>query len=154
VVKPNALDIDLTSTTVIYKMHGTVIRKVHSMHATNEWDSFVITEEDYVEFLSRMMAKTAIPPVFLNHAYAHECSFLFLGYSLRDWNLRVVLRNLSKQLLSKRLDVHGEHDALFSWAIQYNLSILEQELWRKRNVRIFDLTLDEFVSKMRDYQGN
>ncbi|MGH8771249.1 MAG: SIR2 family protein, partial [Burkholderiales bacterium] len=58
--EPNKLDqdIDLASTTVIYKMHGTIHRE------TNRWDNFVITEEDYVDFLSRMTSHTAIPSLF------------------------------------------------------------------------------------------
>jgi hypothetical protein len=132
---PNELDIDLTKTTVIFKMHGTI-------QEVAEWDNFVITEEDYVEFLSRMTTNAAVPSLF--YPYFRERSFLFLGYSLRDWNLRVVLKNLSK-CLSRRDD-----DELPSWAIQQNPSELERKLWDKRNVCIFDLALDEFVSRIRE----
>src|SRR5438094_796038 len=59
--KPNELDIDLSKTSVIYKMHGTIVPE------TEKWDSFVITEEDYVEFLSRMTTNTAIPSLFYPH---------------------------------------------------------------------------------------
>ena len=132
-VEPNRLDIDLTAKTVIYKMHGTVVRD------TAEWDSFVITEDDYVEFLSRM--NTAVPAVFYSHCRSR--SFLFLGYSLRDWNLRVVLRNLSRTLVQR-----GDEE-LPSWAIQRNPSELEKALWQKRNVEIFDVPLDEFTIRMK-----
>jgi SIR2-like domain len=71
VKKPNELDIALGKTTVIYKMHRTVVRE------SDEWDSFVITEEDYVEFLSRMTTNTAVPALF--YPYFRERSFLFLG---------------------------------------------------------------------------
>ncbi|HEY2294118.1 MAG TPA: SIR2 family protein [Thermoanaerobaculia bacterium] len=93
-VSPNELDIDLDHTTVIFKMHGTVVTQ------SDEWDNFVITEEDYVEFLSRLTFNTAIPSIF--YPYFRERSFLFLGYSLRDWNLRVLLKNLSKHLSAGR----------------------------------------------------
>jgi hypothetical protein len=136
---PNELDIDLTKTTVIYKMHGTIVRD------GSEWDNFVITEEDYVEFLSRMTTNTAVPSLF--YPFFRERSFLFLGYSLRDWNLRVVLKNLSKYL-SKRGD-----DELPSWAIQYKPSELDKRLWSRRNVSIFDQTIDEFVDKLRQRIG-
>jgi hypothetical protein len=142
---PNELagDIDLARATVIYKMHGTIARE------GSEWDSFVITEEDYVEFLSRMTNNTAIPPLFFPHF--RERSFLFLGYSLRDWNLRVVLNNLSKHFSSRRMATSDEdEEALPSWAIQRSPSELERDLWRRRNVQIFDLTLDEFVGKMEE----
>jgi hypothetical protein len=147
VFKPaNELDIDLETTTVIYKMHGTVVPE------TPQWDSFVITEEDYIEFLSRMTTNSAVPPLFIEHF--RERSFLFLGYSLRDWNLRVVLRNLSKSLLSRHA-ANGDEDADVSpsWAIQRSPSDLEQILWKKRHVEIFDLLLEDFVSKIRCRSG-
>jgi hypothetical protein len=137
---PNELDIDLTRTTVIYKMHGTISPE------GSEWDNFVITEEDYVEFLSRMTTNTAVPSLF--YPFFRERSFLFIGYSLRDWNLRVVLKNLSKYL-TKRGD-----DELPSWAIQYKPSELDKRLWSRRNVSIFDQRIDEFVEKLRQRIGS
>jgi hypothetical protein len=144
VTTPNELDIDLAKTTVVYKMHGTFFPD------TAEWDNFVITEEDYVEFLSRMTMtnSNAIPSLF--YPYFRERSFLFLGYSLRDWNLRVVLKNLSKNLPKRSADSGDDEDQLPSWAIQRNPSELEGKLWARRRVAIFDLPLDEFVSKMRE----
>jgi hypothetical protein len=138
---PNELDIDLTNTTVIYKMHGTINREV------DQWDNFVITEEDYIEFLSRMTAKTAVPSLFL--PYFRERSFLFLGYGLGDWNFRVILKNLTKFLPAKRVG-YDDEEILPSWAVQYHPSELETKLWERRNVCIFDLTIDEFVSKMNE----
>jgi len=127
---PNDLYIDLMMTTVVFKMHGTVVP--HS----EEWDGYVITEEDYVEFISRLISKTAIPPILSSHFL--DRSFLFLGYSLRDWNLRVVLRNLSRQLEGR------DEDHLASWAIQRAPSKLETELWSRRKVKLYDETVERF----------
>lgn len=139
VVAPNELDIDLAQTTVIYKMHGTIVP------SSEEWDSFVITEEDYVEFLSRMTANVAIPSIFFR--YFRERSFLFLGYGLGDWNLRVVLKNLSKHLSAPRGLI--DDDQIASWAIQRSPSELERRLWARRNVNIFDVSLDAFVAGLQ-----
>jgi hypothetical protein len=141
VIAPNELDIDLSKTTVIYKMHGTIDREAA------KWDNFVITEEDYVEFLSRMTANTAVPSLFLQ--YFRERSFLFLGYSLSDWNLRVILKNLTKFLPPKQAN-GGDDEVLPSWAVQFRPSELECKLWERRHVSIFDLTIDEFVAKMNE----
>jgi hypothetical protein len=141
IVKPNELDIDLKSTNVIYKMHGTILRE------TDEWDSFVITEEDYVEFLSRMTMNMAVPSLFYPHF--RERSFLFLGYSLRDWNLRVVLKNMSKLLTARPGPANGDDEVLPSWSIQLRPSELEQRLWASKRVNIFNLALDEFVARLR-----
>jgi hypothetical protein len=145
-IKPNELDIDLSKTNVIYKMHGTV------RHETEKWDNFVITEEDYVEFLSRMTTNTAVPSLFYPHF--RERSFLFLGYSLRDWNLRVVLKNLSKHLVIREASGGEDNEEVPpSWSIQLRPSELERRLWAKKNVNIFDLSLDDFVVRMRQKMG-
>ena len=156
----NQLDIEKfgdsdSKTTVIFKMHGSIAR------SSSGYDNFVITEEDYVEFLSRMTTNSAIPPVFLD--YARDCSFLFLGYSLGDWNFRVLLRNLGKHLTQKAAS-HAdgkavtqpvpqapEEEEVPSWAIQLHPSELERILWIKRNVRIFDLSVEEFAEKIKKW---
>jgi hypothetical protein len=139
-IAPNELDIDLEHTTVIFKMHGSTFK------SGVESDNYVITEEDYVEFLSRMTMQQAIPPLFYEHF--RKCSFLFIGYSLRDWNLRVVLRNLSKYFSHQ-----NDEDPVPSWAIQHNPSELDRKLWEKRNVSIFDVMIEEFVQKIREKIG-
>lgn len=149
-VRPNQLFIDLKTTTVIYKMHGTVDRKL------GKWDSYVVTEEDYVDFLSRMTGQTAVPPLFMRHFRTRN--FLFLGYGLGDWNLRVMLKNLCAPPLAastedEEIAEDEEEDGdLRSWAIQYKPSLLEQELWSNRGVKIYNVDINEFVSQLR--KGN
>jgi hypothetical protein len=144
VVPPNQLFIDLKQTTVIYKMHGTVDRM------TAKWDSYVITEDDYIDFLSRMTGQTAVPAQFMRHFRTRH--FLFLGYGLRDWNLRVVLKNLRTVLPAGEEAgrvADDDEEELRSWAIQYNPSELETELWGARKVKIYDVEINEFVEKLR-----
>jgi hypothetical protein len=144
VVPPNQLFIDLKTTTVIYKMHGTVDR------ALSKWDSYVITEDDYIDFLSRMTGQTAVPAQFMR--FFRTRHFLFLGYGLRDWNLRVVLKNL-RTVLPTVDEAHPTNDEneedLRSWAIQHKPSDLEKELWDARSVKIYDVDINEFVAKLR-----
>lgn len=129
-LKPNQIDIaDLGKSNLIYKIHGSVNEQ------TDQWDSFVITEEDYVKFLSRM--NNAVPAAF--REYFSQCEFLFLGYSLRDWNMRVLLRQVSSDTTS--------------WAILHQVTAFERKLWQRRNVDIFDITLEEFVADIRAKAG-
>jgi hypothetical protein len=132
-VAPNSLAVDLTKKSLIYKMHGTVVPKM------GEFDSYVVTEDDYVEFLSRM--SSAVPKLLLD--LFRTRSFLFLGYGLRDWNLRVVLKNVSRHLINRR------DEDLPSWAIQLHPSELERVLWERRKVFIFDVDLQSFVTKLQ-----
>lgn len=132
---PRKLLIDLDRTTVIYKMHGTVDQLDQNR------DSFVIDEDDYVEFLIRLGAKTAIPAKFVE--WFGKRHFLFLGYSLRDWNFRVILSKIEKDLQRSKSEQHQ------SWAIQLNPSPLEQELWGKHNISIYDMQIREFIDRLR-----
>lgn len=135
--------LDLSTTTVIYKMHG-------SRHPTNQsLDHYVITEEDYLEFLSRMTKKTAIPPAFESH-FA-ERSFLFLGYGLSDWNLRLLLKNL--RLPEKRNGGTAASETRRSWAIQWKPTELDLSLWQSRDVNIHDMDLNEFVMQLATEAG-
>ena len=152
-VPPAKLFIDLKKTTVIYKMHGTVDRR-------SKWDNYVITEDDYVDFLSRMTGQTAVPALFMKTF--RDRHFLFLGYGLRDWNLRVVLRNLrailpgaanpaiAKDHEEQEAVTEEEEAALRSWAIQFQPSVLEVELWNARRVKIYDVDINEFVRRLRE----
>jgi SIR2-like domain len=146
---PAKLPLSLSDTTIIYKMHGSVDR-----HRKTP-DSFVITEEDYVEFLARMTGQSAIPARFMLHF--HTRRFLFLGYGLRDWNLRVMLKNLKGTLVDRPSDaldgkLHASvtDEGVRSWAIQYEPSRLEELLWRARKVNIYNMKIDSFVAKMRE----
>jgi hypothetical protein len=142
VVTPNTLNIDLDTTTVIYKMHGSVDRLL------NKWHSYVVSEEDYIDFLSRMTSQTAVPALFASHFRPRE--FLFLGYSLSDWNFRVVLRNLETPMPGQVAGTSDEAaDELRSWAIQYQPSKLEQKLWDRRHVNIYDCDINEFTRRLR-----
>lgn len=143
---PKALPLSLTDTSIIYKMHGSVDRQ------SQRWESYVITEEDYVDFLARMVGQTAIPARFMLEFRRRR--FLFLGYGLRDWNLRVMLKNLRAAMTGGEMTGPAEErepssQDLRAWAIQYHPSELEQLLWRSRNVNIYDLDIDTFVTKLR-----
>lgn len=146
-VTPNRLFIDLKTTTVIYKMHGTVDRiKGSGDSARGKWDSYVITEDDYVDFLARI--QSAIPAQFMR--YFRERQFLFLGYGLNDWNLRVVLKNLrSAQHVENASDTEDDEAELQSWAIQHRPSELEVQLWSARNIKIYDVDINEFARRLR-----
>ena len=131
-ISPNKLDIDLQAVTVIYKMHGAVDR-----HNKPNRDQYVITEDDYIDFLARMTRNRAIPAIFAEAFQSRH--FLFLGYSLRDWNLRVVLNRIQDSRRSSDIT---------SWSIQHKPSLLERKFWQKRGVEVYDMPLNKFVSEL------
>lgn len=101
-----------------------------------------------------MTGQTAIPARLM--VEFRKRRFLFLGYGLRDWNLRVMLRHLKSALAVTETSAPPTPDAredLRSWAIQRNPSELERALWHARKVNIYDMDIDAFVYKLRERMG-
>jgi len=70
---------------LLFKMHGDL----------QQSDSIVITDEDYITFVQRMSDKGELHPVPGTIRYRmSKWPTLFLGYSLRDYNLRLLFRTL------------------------------------------------------------
>jgi hypothetical protein len=117
--------------TVIMKLHGAIDR------ASAEKDSYVITEDHYIDFLAHGDI-TGLIPVMLR-VKLRKSHFLFLGYSLRDWNLRVILHR-----------IWGEQSLSYnSWAVLLHPSQLDLKFWQKRNVEILDLALESYIKGLQ-----
>lgn len=118
---------------VILKISGGVDRKNPGR------DSYVITEDDFIEQLVRTDISSSIP-VSLS-AKLRRSHFLFLGHSLLDWNVRVTLRR-----------IWGEQFRGYkSWSVQLHPDRIEQELWRKRDVDILDASLDSYITALSEH---
>jgi hypothetical protein len=110
------------------KIHGAVDR------AQSDRDSYVITEDHYIDYLTKTEVGQLLPAELL--VSLTRSRFLFLGYSMQDWNLRVILHRIWGQ----------QPLAYKSWAIQKDPSEIEQELWRARGVDVLDIPLEEYVT--------
>ena len=113
---------------IIFKMHGSLDR------GDKDNDAFLITEEQYVDLLGRPETGQ-IPPMLAT--MMKRKNFLFLGYGLKDWNVRVMLRKLAL--------ARNPADRIKSWAIVLNASDAEKKLWAAQNVEIYEVELDTFV---------
>src|SRR5262249_1435808 len=120
----------------VLKLHGCLDR------ANPDDDSYVITEDSYIEYLSGGDVGELIPIALWKRLTTN--SLLFLGYSLADWNLRVILNRIwgTRKLVGK------------SWAVQREpsdpiRSEIEQTLWETRdNVELVYCALAEYVRKL------
>ncbi len=137
--RPNEYaDISLDERTVILKIHGLVDRKT----LAQEFDSYVITQDHYIDYLARYELSSLIPVTLA--AKLKKSHFLFLGYAMRDFNLKVILRRMwGEQKLSYK-----------SWAVQLNPSPLDQELARARGVDIVDVRLEEYAAELEERVRN
>jgi DNA-binding SARP family transcriptional activator len=131
-----ATELSLERRTVILKLHGQVDRGPE-----REWESFVVTEDDYIDYLTQTDLTGAVPVSLA--AKLRRSHFLFLGYTMADWNLRVILNRLwSDQPLSYR-----------SWAVQPEPMPLEREFWRRRDVEVHELPLEQYAGILARYAG-
>ena len=117
-----ATELSLERRTILLKLHGAV-----DPLPEREWESFVITEDDYIDYLGRSEL-TAVVPVALA-AKLRRSHFLFLGYEMADWNLRLILNR-----------IWGERPVGYrSWAVQPAPSPLAQAFWRRYDVTTVDV---------------
>jgi hypothetical protein len=113
---------------IVFKMHGSVDKN----DPRNDW--YLITEEDYVDFLA---GDNYVPPYV--SALMEGKDILFLGYSLEDWNVRVILRKLVKRAVPEPVSF---------WAIVRGRSDIEQQIWQARDVNIYPMDLGDFAEEL------
>jgi hypothetical protein len=131
------LNIDMSSTTVVYKLHGSVERSKPGENGEASLGDYLITEGDYLDFLVGMTRSRVIPRS-IGEAFRRR-HFLFLGYGLRDWNIRIILSQLERGLQQKR------RTNLLSWAIDANPSPLDRRFWKDRGIEVYKETIEDFV---------
>jgi SIR2-like protein/TIR domain-containing protein len=121
--------------TVIVKLHGgSVDLGPGGPHLR---DNFVITEDDYIGYLTQSPVASLIPLQILNKI--RDSHFLFLGYRMRDWTLRVFLQRIwGEQQVEAR-----------SWALEDpGLDAVERELWDHFGVHVVEQTVAEFLNEL------
>ena len=122
-------ELSVARRTVVLKIHGAIDRR------DPERDSFVITEDHYIDYLTRTDLKRI--PVMLAKTL-RTTSFLFLGYSLSDWNMRAFMHRIWEQRNVGRR----------SWSIQFDASDLERTFWASRDIEIHNVSLIEYVANL------
>jgi DNA-binding SARP family transcriptional activator len=123
-----ATELSLERRTVLLKLHGAV-----DPYPERAWESFVITEDDYIDYLGRSDLVSSVPVALAAHL--RRSHFLFVGYEMVDWNLRLVMHR-----------VWGDRPLAYrSWALDPEPSPLEQAFWRRFEVDVLDVEPDEYV---------
>ena len=123
-----ATELSLDRRTVLLKLHGAV-----DPFPERAWESFVITEDDYIDYLGRADVVSSVPVALAAHL--RRSHFLFVGYEMVDWNLRLVMHR-----------VWGDRPLAYrSWALDPEPSALEQAFWRRFDVDVLEVDPDEYV---------
>ena len=119
--------------TVIVKIHGGALHDAPPEFQVKH--NFVVTEDDYIGYLSRSPVESLIPLQILNKL--RESHFLFLEYGVRDWSLRVFLR---------RIWADEDHDV--SWSVQRGLDKVDHGFWEKLDVERLDVPVGAYVEEL------
>ena len=123
-----ATELSLDRRTNLLNLHGAVDRL-----PAREWESFVITEDDYIDYLGRADVASSVPVALA--ARLRRSHFLFLGYEMVDWNLRLVMQR-----------VWGDRPVAYrSWAVDPQPTALERAFWRRFEVDVLDVEPDSYV---------
>jgi hypothetical protein len=115
--------------TVILKIYGGV-----DPDPAREWDSFVVSEDDYIDYLAQADLASVVPVGLV--ARLRRSHFLFLGYALGEWYVRVFLHRLWGR----------DTPAYRSWAVEPAPDPVELESWRRLCVDTFDVPVDEYAA--------
>jgi SIR2-like domain/TIR domain len=125
--------------TVILKLHGGTADLGKGSPSLR--DNFVITENDYIGYLTESPVESLVPLQILNAI--RDSHFLFLGYRVQDWSDRVFLQR-----------VWGNHPLeARSWAVDPGLGVVERELWDRLGVNVIEEPLGDFVNDLERELG-
>lgn len=128
-------ELSLERRTVVLKLHG-------GLDAAVDGDgTFVVTEDDYIGYFAHGDIGNAVPVVLA--AKLRRSHFLFLGYGVREWSLRLVLDRICA----------GDPFAYRSWAVVGEARPLERQFWRARDVDLLEQPLDGYVEALGRYVG-
>jgi SIR2-like domain len=107
---------------VVYKLHGSL----------SEPAGIILTEEDYIEFLTVAADEERGVPKPIQAALT-DGMLLFLGYGLQDWDFRTIFKALIEKL--------DRHQSRHSFAIQKKTTDFWFRFWLAKRVEIFSLDL-------------
>ncbi len=123
--------------TVIVRINGAV----DDPAAGFPWeDNYVITEDHYIDYLSGRPAEEVVPGQIL--AKLRKANYLFLGYTIADWPLRVFLQRIWRGARLGRAKY---------WAVEPQPGVLERDLWQQAGVTLYQSSLTDYLKGLDDF---
>ncbi|HZT42746.1 MAG TPA: SIR2 family protein [Chthonomonadaceae bacterium] len=121
--------------TIVYKIHGGFC----DVEPPGGYPPVVITEEDYIQFLTVMGNPKENIPRLLQEKLP-DSTLLFLGYGLEDWDFRTLYKSWIEQL--------PKNMQRKSFAIRLNPPKYWVDFWKEKKVTIYDMDLYEFAKEL------
>ena len=121
--------------------------KIHGSASIRQRDSdpppFVITEDDYIAYLASVRWDDFFPTGIRSHL--SRCHYLFLGHSLTDWNLRVMLQQITRKGWRGRTDYK-------IWVVKKHVEDFERK-WASSALNsgeLIEANLSDFVPRLEE----
>jgi SIR2-like domain len=136
---------------VVFHLHGFV----------GDPDSFVLTEDDYLDFMVNARRYEGTPDTTLRvippkvDELISLTSLMFLGYGLRDWNLRVLLRALvqsadrSSQKISVSVQLEPDDSVIEAVGRDAAIKYLE-EYFEGLKIRVYWGKVEDFLAELKE----
>lgn len=116
---------------ILHKMHGTIEQR----------RTMVVTQSDYIRYLANLTDPARGMPEYFRKIVIPNQSLLFLGYSLRDWNFRVIWEGV--------LSSYAESGtSLKSYAVVRQPSDFDRDYFRDRKIVLLDFDITEFAKAL------
>ena len=123
---------------LVYKLHGTVERI----------ETLIASEDDVIDFAACLMEHDPELPSLVAKLM-ETTSLLFIGYGLRDWNVRIMMRALRRrkggppEIASYAVQRRPSDDAA---AREWEKSVIYWD--RQERVRCFDVDASKFLEEL------
>jgi hypothetical protein len=125
----------------------------HFLGTDEEVDSLVLTEDHFFSFLVRICAERDRIPYWIRDAMCSS-SLMFVGYSLHDWEFRVLLHGLVRNLSQRRRFKHvavqlepHEMGAADPGAVKTFL----QQYFQDADINVYWGNTAQFAAELREY---
>lgn len=124
---------------LIYKIHGTFLEPDGL-----DRSPLIITEDDYIDFLTLLNTEKHPLPREITARLANS-TLLFLGYSLEDWDFRVLYKSM--------LNADDEPFRPASYSVQKDPPPYWIDFWKTKKVNIINSDIYEFTDALADACG-
>ena len=123
--------------TILYKIHGSMDKDY-----SRGLDNIIISDNDYISFIRRVL-DNCIPGKFVD--IFKNSPFLFLGYSLRDWNIR----SFFLKILENRPDIAKTN--IKDFAILKPITKFDKCIFDQYNIDAYEQDLNKFIEGLKPY---
>lgn len=132
-------------TTIVYKIHGSFPKdeataaKPKGKTKPGRASSLIITEEDYIQFMTLIGRREGGIPVRVSRSMV-KGTMLFLGYGLEDWDFRTIYKGI--------IESQENDDGRTAFAIQWKPSKFWEKYWEQKGVFIYDYDIHHFAEEL------